>query len=69
MRELRFHGRGGQGSVVASKILAVALFREGDLLEESDQLIDKQLHRRSMSEWAGFMKLDGSATACLDITT
>lgn len=29
MRELRFHGRGGQGSVVASKILAVALFREG----------------------------------------
>lgn len=29
MRELRFHGRGGQGSVVASKILAVALFHEG----------------------------------------
>lgn len=29
MRELRFHGRGGQGAVVASKILAVALFREG----------------------------------------
>jgi pyruvate ferredoxin oxidoreductase gamma subunit/2-oxoisovalerate ferredoxin oxidoreductase gamma subunit len=29
MRELRFHGRGGQGTVVASKLLAVALFREG----------------------------------------
>lgn len=29
MRELRFHGRGGQGTVVASKILAVALFHEG----------------------------------------
>ena len=29
MRELRFHGRGGQGAVVASKVLAVALFREG----------------------------------------
>ena len=29
MRELRFHGRGGQGTVVASKILAAALFREG----------------------------------------
>jgi len=28
MRELRFHGRGGQGSVVASKLLADALFRE-----------------------------------------
>ena len=29
MRELRIHGRGGQGAVVASKFLAVALFREG----------------------------------------
>ncbi len=29
MRELRFHGRGGQGTVVASKILAAALFHEG----------------------------------------
>ncbi len=29
MRELRIHGRGGQGAVVASKVLAVAVFREG----------------------------------------
>ena len=29
MREIRIHGRGGQGAVVASKILAAALFREG----------------------------------------
>ena len=29
MRELRIHGRGGQGTVVASKVLAAALFREG----------------------------------------
>ena len=29
MRELRIHGRGGQGAVVASKFLAVALFHEG----------------------------------------
>lgn len=28
VRELRIHGRGGQGAVVASKILAAALFRE-----------------------------------------
>jgi 2-oxoacid:acceptor oxidoreductase gamma subunit (pyruvate/2-ketoisovalerate family) len=28
MRELRVHGRGGQGAVIASKVLAVALFRE-----------------------------------------
>jgi 2-oxoacid:acceptor oxidoreductase gamma subunit (pyruvate/2-ketoisovalerate family) len=27
--EIRFHGRGGQGAVVASKILAEAFFREG----------------------------------------
>ena len=29
MIEIRFHGRGGQGAVIASKILAVALFAEG----------------------------------------
>jgi 2-oxoacid:acceptor oxidoreductase gamma subunit (pyruvate/2-ketoisovalerate family) len=29
MREIRIHGRGGQGAVIASKLLAVALFREG----------------------------------------
>lgn len=29
MRELRIHGRGGQGAVVASKLLADALFRTG----------------------------------------
>ncbi len=29
MIEIRFHGRGGQGAVIASKILASALFREG----------------------------------------
>ncbi|MFQ5843685.1 MAG: 2-oxoacid:acceptor oxidoreductase family protein [Planctomycetota bacterium] len=29
MHELRIHGRGGQGAVIASKILAAALFREG----------------------------------------
>ena len=29
MIEIRFHGRGGQGAVIASKILALALFKEG----------------------------------------
>lgn len=29
MIEIRFHGRGGQGAVVAAKILADAFFREG----------------------------------------
>jgi len=30
MVEIRFHGRGGQGTVVASKILADALAKEGN---------------------------------------
>ncbi|MFI5370680.1 MAG: 2-oxoacid:acceptor oxidoreductase family protein [Candidatus Eisenbacteria bacterium] len=29
VRELRIHGRGGQGAVIASKVLASALFHEG----------------------------------------
>ncbi|MEO0089266.1 MAG: 2-oxoacid:acceptor oxidoreductase family protein [candidate division WOR-3 bacterium] len=29
MIEIRFHGRGGQGAVIASEILASALFKEG----------------------------------------
>jgi 2-oxoacid:acceptor oxidoreductase gamma subunit (pyruvate/2-ketoisovalerate family) len=29
MRELRIHGRGGQGAVIASKVLAAALFQDG----------------------------------------
>src|SRR5512137_2674586 len=34
MIEIRFHGRGGQGAVVASKVLAVAFFHE-DLFVQS----------------------------------
>ncbi len=33
MLEIRFHGRGGQGTVVASEILAVALFQEGKFVQ------------------------------------
>ena len=33
MIEIRFHGRGGQGAVVASKVLAVALFSEGKFVQ------------------------------------
>jgi len=65
----------GSASFSTDRILAVdnrgalAIFREDTLLEESDRLIDKQLERRAMSEWVGWMKLDNSATQCLDITT
>lgn len=33
MIEIRFHGRGGQGAVIASKILACALFAEGKYVQ------------------------------------
>lgn len=33
MRELRIHGRGGQGAVIASKLLASALFLEGQAVQ------------------------------------
>lgn len=33
MRELRIHGRGGQGAVIASKLLASALFIEGQSVQ------------------------------------
>jgi|UniRef100_A0A7C3YSP2 2-oxoacid:acceptor oxidoreductase gamma subunit (pyruvate/2-ketoisovalerate family) len=33
MIEIRFHGRGGQGAVVASEILATALFKEGNFVQ------------------------------------
>jgi 2-oxoacid:acceptor oxidoreductase gamma subunit (pyruvate/2-ketoisovalerate family) len=33
MVEIRFHGRGGQGTVVASKILADAIAKEGDWVQ------------------------------------
>jgi 2-oxoacid:acceptor oxidoreductase gamma subunit (pyruvate/2-ketoisovalerate family) len=33
MIEIRFHGRGGQGAVIGSKVLAVALFSEGKFVQ------------------------------------
>jgi 2-oxoacid:acceptor oxidoreductase gamma subunit (pyruvate/2-ketoisovalerate family) len=33
MTEIRFHGRGGQGAVVASEIFASALFKEGKYVQ------------------------------------
>jgi hypothetical protein len=47
--------------------LAMVLYREGDLLEEADQLIDKQIHRRSMTEWVGFMVWDPAGVVCMTV--
>lgn len=48
---------------------ALSMLRDGDLLEESDRIIDKQLNMATVSEWRGFMKLDNNATQCLDVVT
>lgn len=37
MIEIRFHGRGGQGAVIASEILATALFLEGKYVQTFPQ--------------------------------
>jgi hypothetical protein len=61
----------GSSSFASNRLLgvdsrgAVVLYREGDLLEESSQLIDKQLYQRTMTEWVGFMKLDPNASQVL----
>jgi 2-oxoacid:acceptor oxidoreductase gamma subunit (pyruvate/2-ketoisovalerate family) len=61
MIEIRFHSRGGQGAVVAAKILAVAFFKEGKFVQTFPsfgseirgapvtaftRLDDSQIHRR-----------------------
>lgn len=33
MIEIRFHGRGGQGAVIGSKVLAIAIFAEGKFVQ------------------------------------
>lgn len=48
---------------------AVSMLQEGDLLEESDRIIERQVNRATMSVWRGWKKLQNDATQCLDITT
>ena len=45
MRELRIHGRGGQGAVVASKLLAVALFQEDNWVQSFPAFGVERRHR------------------------
>jgi hypothetical protein len=47
--------------------LAMVCYREGDLLEEADQLIDKQVHQRTMSEWLGFMVWDPAGIVSMTV--
>jgi 2-oxoacid:acceptor oxidoreductase gamma subunit (pyruvate/2-ketoisovalerate family) len=57
MRELRIHGRGGQGAVVASKLLAVALFHEDNWVQSFPAF---GVERRGAPVTA-FLRLDRSA--------
>lgn len=47
---------------------AVGILREGDFLEESDRIIDRQLNQTAMSQWVGYQKIDNSATVLYDGT-
>lgn len=72
----RFHRWTSTGSssfstdriVAVDSRYALARLQEGDLLEESDRIIDKQMERATMSVWEGYQKLDNNASQCLDIT-
>jgi len=54
MIEIRFHGRGGQGTVVASKILADALAKEGNYVQAYPEF---GVERRGAPVFA-FMRID-----------
>jgi hypothetical protein len=65
----------GAASFSTDRILAfderagIVRYTKGDMLEEADQIIERQVHQRTMSYWAGFMVWDTGAIQCLDITT
>lgn len=48
---------------------AIKVLVEGDMMDESDRIIDKQINQRAMSYNKGYMKLDNNSTQCLDINT
>lgn len=48
---------------------AIKVLTEGDMLDESDNIIEKQINLRAMSYNKGYMKLDNNSTQCLDIVT
>ena len=84
MIEIRMHGRGGQGAVVACKILANALFREGKFAQSFPafgverrgapvmaftRIDDKPIHLRSeIYEPDHLIILDASLLQTIDVT-
>jgi HK97 family phage major capsid protein len=47
---------------------AVSALREGDFIEESDRIIDRQINQLAMSQWTGYRKLDFSSVVLYDGT-
>jgi 2-oxoacid:acceptor oxidoreductase gamma subunit (pyruvate/2-ketoisovalerate family) len=84
MIEIRMHGRGGQGAVVACKILANALFKEGKFAQSFPafgverrgapvmaftRIDDKPIHLRSeIYEPCHLIILDASLLQTIDVT-
>lgn len=56
MIELRIHGRGGQGAVIASQVLASAIFREGNYVQSFPEF---GIERRG-APVAAFVRMDKS---------
>ena len=56
MIEIRFHGRGGQGAVIGSKVLATAIFSEGKYVQSFPAF---GVERRGAPVTA-FLRVDGT---------
>jgi 2-oxoacid:acceptor oxidoreductase gamma subunit (pyruvate/2-ketoisovalerate family) len=85
MIEIRFHGRGGQGAVIASKVMAVAVFKEGRWVQsfpkfgverrgapvEAFLRIDEEkiLLRNNIYEPHHIIVLDATLIDAVDVTT
>lgn len=85
MRELRIHGRGGQGAVVASKLLAAALFQEGKSVQSFPafgverrgapvtaflRFADEQIYLRcEITEPDDLVVLDSTLVEAVDVST
>ena len=84
MRELRIHGRGGQGAVIASKLLATAFFLEGKSVQSFPAFgVERRgapvtaflrasdgpiLLRCEVTEPDGLIVLDPTLIAAVDVT-
>ncbi len=85
MIEIRFHGRGGQGAVIASKVMAVAMFKEGKWVQsfpkfgverrgapvEAFLRVDQKkiLLRNNIYEPDHILVLDPTLIEAVDVTT